>query len=93
MLRFRFRELLAEKERQEGRRITLKEVADSTGVSTNVLSNISSPTRSPVTNTAFYECLCRYFGVPLSDFAVMVPELGTEESTHVDVLYPNRRST
>jgi len=93
MLRFRFRELLAEKERTEERRIPLREVAEATGVSIHVLSNISSPVRSVVTNTAFLECICRYFGVSLSEFAVMIPELGAEESTHVDILYPNRKSS
>ena len=61
-IRFKLAELLLEKERQERRTIPWKEVADETGVSTSVLSNLSSRTRRHSTNTRYVEKLMQYFG-------------------------------
>ena len=91
MLRFRFRDLLAEKERQSGRRITLAEVSAETGISRKVLSNLTSPDREIVTNTAYVEAICRYFSCPVQELIVFYPEIEADESHHVDALYPNRK--
>ncbi|MEW6426196.1 MAG: helix-turn-helix transcriptional regulator [Bacillota bacterium] len=60
MIVLRFEELLREKERQEGRRITIKEVAKETGISRQTLTRLSDP-RGHVTNTAVLDRLCKYF--------------------------------
>ena len=61
-IRFKLAELLLEKERQERRTIPWKEVAEQTGISVSVLSNLASRTRRHSTNTRYVEQLMRYFG-------------------------------
>jgi DNA-binding Xre family transcriptional regulator len=92
MLRFRFRQLLMERERQAGRRIPLREVAETCGISVQVLSSLNSPDRSITTNSAFLECLCRFLHCELGELAYFDPPLGEEQSPHVDQLYPGRRA-
>jgi len=61
-IRFKLAELRLEKERQERRTIPWKEVAEQTGISVSVLSNLASRTRRHSTNTRYVEQLMRYFG-------------------------------
>lgn len=91
MLSFRFQDLLAEKSRRERRRISRAEVAEATGISVQVLSSLASPDRAIVTNSAFLEALCRFFGCTLDEFVVFDPPLGKKAATHIDELYPARR--
>lgn len=90
MLQFRLRELIAQKERELGQRITLRQVSEEIGISIQVLSSLNSPGRKIVTNTAYLEALCRYFGCMPNDLLILSPDLGSEESCHVDTLYPDR---
>jgi putative transcriptional regulator len=90
MLRFRIAELIAGKERAQGRRIPLGEVAEATGISTQTLSNLRSP-RAVVTNTAYAEALCRYFRCGIADLVEFDPPVGEGDLHHVDQLYPGRR--
>lgn len=92
MLRFRLPELLLEKERRENRRIGWREVSEETGISRQVLANLAARTRAAVTNTAYLEALCRYFGCHLQELVELVPPLG-QGSHHVDELYPDRRQS
>ena len=92
MLRIRLRELIHEREVREGRNIPLEDIFRKTGVSTAVLSNLRSLDRPIVTNTANVDALWRYFGCPIEEMFAPDPELGAEESCHVDELYPDRRS-
>lgn len=75
MIRFRLRERLADLEFQEGRRITLGEVAEATGITRTTLSRIAN-NRGYNTTTDNLDALCRYFGCGLSDIAeyVQTPE-------------------
>ncbi len=91
MIKFHFRELLIEKENQLGQRIPLREVSEATGISVQVLSSLASPSRQIVTNTAFVESICRYFACALSDLMEFDPGIDTEDSCHVDELYPERK--
>ncbi|MBL9164609.1 MAG: helix-turn-helix transcriptional regulator [Planctomycetaceae bacterium] len=91
MFRFHIRELLLEKERREGRRIPLTEVAEACGISKQVLSNLGSPVRAGVTNSANLESVCRYFRCRLEDLVTFDPPLEQEGPCHVDELYPDRR--
>ena len=91
MLRFRFQELLAQKSRRENRRITRAEIAEATGISIQVLSSLASPDRKIVTNTAFVESVCRYFGCKIDELIVFDPPQGEDAPVHIDRLYPRRR--
>jgi len=73
MIRYRIQELIAEKLFQDGRRITLKELADSTGISRVTLSKmVNQPGYSTLTD--HLDRLCRYFDCPLSALAEYVPD-------------------
>jgi hypothetical protein len=61
-IRFKLAELLLEKEREERRSIPWKEMADQTGISVSVLSNLASRTRRHNTNTRYVYQLMKYFG-------------------------------
>lgn len=90
MVQFRLRELLAAKERRDARRIPWREVSEATGISAQVLSSLTSPDRAVVTNTAFVEALCRYFGCTPNDL-LLLAETTEGDPCHVDQLYPDRR--
>jgi len=91
MFQFRLPELLLEKERREGRRVGWREVSEATGISRQVLANLAARNRPVVTNTAYLEALCRYFGCNVQELLELVPPIGVEVSSHVDELYPGRR--
>ena len=91
MIRFHFKELLAEKERKLNRRITRAELSRETGISQPVLSSLTSFSRQVVTNTAYVEALCRYFRCTPNDLMVLDPPIGDERTCHIDELYPSRR--
>lgn len=78
MIRFRIQELLAEKQFKEGRRVTLKELADATGISRVTLSKMVNQ-RGYGTLTDHLDRLCAYFNCKLSEMAEYVPdsEVGT----------------
>lgn len=80
---FRIRELLAEKSRMEGRRISLKDVAAATGITSQVLSKMNDP-RGYVTNTGYLEALCRYFGVSPAKLIMFDPPIETLRPTTGD---------
>lgn len=73
MLFIKIKEQIAAKSRREAAKIRLKDIAEATGISVQVLSNISSATHPAVTNTAFVEALCRYFGCELQDLLELSP--------------------
>ena len=77
MIRFRLRERLADLEFQEGRRITLGEVAEATGITRTTLSRIAN-NRGYNTTTDNLDALCRYFGCELGELAEYV-ESSAEE--------------
>lgn len=72
MIRFRIKELLAEKEFVEKRIISLTEVAQATGMNRMTLSRI---TNHPGTNTGTenVDRLCSYFGCKVSDLMEHIP--------------------
>jgi len=75
MIRFRLKELVAEKEFQEGRRVTLEEIAQATGINRTTLSRIAN-NRGYNTTTDNLDGLCRYFGCKLGDVAEYVEPPG-----------------
>lgn len=68
MIRFRLKELIAEKEFQEGRRITLEEIAKATDVHRTTLSKISNQ-KGYNTTTEVLDKLCDYFQISLGQLA------------------------
>ncbi len=60
MIRFRLKELIAEKEFSDGRRVTLDEIANEIGISRNTLSRIAN-NRGYNTTTDVIDRLCLFF--------------------------------
>lgn len=73
MIRFRLKELIAEKEFQEGRRVTIEEVSRETGIHRTTLSRISN-NKGYVTSTDVLDKLCAFFGVTTSDVALYIED-------------------
>ena len=73
MIRFRLKELMAEKEFRENRVVTLAEVADGTGIHRVTLSKIAN-NRGYHTSTELLDRLCAYFGCELGQVAVYIAE-------------------
>lgn len=74
MIRFRLKELLAEKEFQEKRKITLNEVAEKTGVNRTSLSKMQNPAMRHSTTTKSIDSLCQYFNCRVEEVMVYVQE-------------------
>jgi len=73
MIRFRFKELLAEKGFLERRIVTISEVAQATGINRMTLSKIANhPGYSTVTENL--DKLCNYFRCPLGSLAEHIPD-------------------
>ena len=72
MIRFKFQERLIAKGFQEGRRVTLDEVATATGIHRTTLSRLSNPLGSNITSDNL-DRLCHFFGCELSDLAEYLP--------------------
>lgn len=68
MIRFRLKELIAEKEFKENRVVTLAEVAEATGVHRVTLSKIAN-NRGYHTGTEILDKLCEYFGCTVGQIA------------------------
>jgi putative transcriptional regulator len=68
MLRIRFKELVAEKEFQENRRITLEEIAKVTGIHRTTLSKVSNH-KGYNTTIDVLDKLCEYFNVQIGELA------------------------
>ncbi|WP_445426667.1 MULTISPECIES: helix-turn-helix domain-containing protein [unclassified Alishewanella] len=74
MIVFRIKELVAEKEKKEIRKITLTEVSAATGVNRTSLSKMLNPASRHSTTTSAIEALCKYFDCRVEDLMVYVPE-------------------
>lgn len=72
MIRFRLKEMLAEKGFQENRRVTLDEVSRATGIHRTTLSKIANQ-RGYNTGTEQVDRLCAYFDCRVEDIVEYVP--------------------
>lgn len=73
MLRFRIKEMLAEKEFKERRVIPLLEVARKTNINRMTLSKLANhPGATTVSDNL--DKLCRYFDCQISDLVVYIPD-------------------
>lgn len=73
MIRFRLKELMADKGFRESRRVTFDEVARETGINRTTLSKIANQ-RGYNTTTDNLDALCRFFAVELGEVAQYVPD-------------------
>lgn len=71
MIRFKLRERIADKEFKEGRRITLIEVAEVTGIGRITLSRMLN--RGAVVRTDTLDKLCEYFGCRIEELVEYLP--------------------
>lgn len=71
MIRFRLKELIADKEFKENRRITFDEIAKATGVHRTTLSKIANQ-KGYNTTTEVLDKLCAYFDVQVDAVAEYV---------------------
>ncbi|MBD3820988.1 MAG: helix-turn-helix transcriptional regulator [Thiotrichales bacterium] len=73
MIRFKLKEVIAEKEFIEKRHITIKEVSDETGINRMTLSKIlNHPGHSTTTDNI--DKLCTFFNCKVEDLMVFIPE-------------------
>jgi len=66
MIRYRLRELIADKAFRDGKPVTISEIAEATGIARRVLSSIANK-RGYNTVTDNVDKLCRYFGCNVQD--------------------------
>lgn len=82
MIRFRLKELLADREFRERRVITMTEVAEATGINRMTLSKIANkPGYSTVTDNL--DKLCAYFNCGLGELGEYVPDARSVEEKDV----------
>lgn len=82
MIRFRLRELLAEKGFKERRIVTISEVAQETGINRMTLSKIANhPGYSTVTENL--DKLCNFFQCPLSALAEHIADANTPTAREI----------
>jgi DNA-binding Xre family transcriptional regulator len=73
MLRFKVKEMIAKKEFDDGRRITITEVAEGAGIHRVTLSKLINR-RGFSTGTDHLDGLCRYFNCKIEELVEYVPD-------------------
>lgn len=73
MLKFKFKQLLAEKEFKDGKAVSITEVAKATGINRMTLSKIANK-KGQSTVTDNLDKLCAYFECEISDLVEYVEE-------------------
>lgn len=73
MIRFKIQELIAQKHFESGKRVTLIEIAESTGINRMTLSRMIN-TRRYSTVTENLDKLCAYFDCKIEDIIEYVPD-------------------
>ncbi len=79
MLRFKLQELIAEKTFRDGKRVTLTELSEVTGINRVTLSKMINQ-RGYSTVTDSLDKLCDFFGCPIDQLVEHVPS--SEPSKH-----------
>lgn len=73
MLRYKLKELIADKEFKDRRRVLVQEIADATGIARNTLSKMLNQHGASV-RTDNLDRLCAYFGCPIEALVEYVPD-------------------
>lgn len=60
-MKFKLKELIAKKEIETGRRVTLKDISEELEISRSVLSRMANSRGDYSTQTKYIEKLCKYF--------------------------------
>ncbi len=76
MIIFRLKELIEAKAAWEGRKITMQDVSDETGVNRTSLIKMANPKYRHSTTTATIEILCDYFECSIADLMVYKSDKG-----------------
>lgn len=76
MIRFHIQSLLSEKQFQEGRRITLTELSEATGINRVTLSKMVNQ-KGYSTVTDHLDRLCKFFGCKVGDIAEYIEDEDT----------------
>lgn len=79
MLRYKLKELIAEKEFRERRRVTVQEVAEATGITRNTLSKMLNQHSTSVRSDNF-DRLCAYFGCRIEQLVEYVPGVSSSKT-------------
>lgn len=74
MIKYNLKELIAEKEFREKRRISLGEIAKEVGISRATLSKIANNKGHYSTKTEYVEKLCQYFKCTPGQFMTIIPD-------------------
>ncbi len=89
MLRFKLKERIADKEFHEGRRISLIEVANETGIGRITLSRMLN--RGSHVRSDTLDRLCTYFGCRIEELVEHVPDVVTSTAQPVRVKKGEKR--
>ncbi|RMH40005.1 MAG: helix-turn-helix domain-containing protein [Gammaproteobacteria bacterium] len=73
MIRYHLKELIAEKEFQTGKRLSLKEIADATGIHLSTLSRIANQ-KAPNTTIGNLEKICNFLNCKIQDLVEFLPD-------------------
>lgn len=73
MLRYKLKELTAEKEFHERRRVTIREIAEATGITRNTLSKMLNQHGASVRSDNL-DRLCAYFGCRIEQLVEHIPD-------------------
>lgn len=73
MLRFYLKRLIAEKELEWGKRISMSEISESTGIHVSTLSRLANH-KAVNTSSANIEALCDYFECRIQDLVEYIPD-------------------
>lgn len=73
MLRFKVKELIAKKEFEEGRRVTISEVAEAAGIHRMTLSKMINH-RGYNTGTENLDRMCAFFDCEVEDIVEYIPD-------------------
>lgn len=74
MIQFNFKQLVADKEFQEKRRISIKEISDKTNISRTTLSKIANSKGGYITSSENIEKLCKYFNITPDQLMTIIPD-------------------
>lgn len=73
MIRYKIRELVSEKSKREGRKITLSFLAEQVGIQSSAMSKIANNTGYHTSVTTI-EALCKFFDCKIEDILEYVPD-------------------
>ncbi len=74
MIKYNLKELIAKKEFQDKRHISISDVAKEVGISRPTLSKIANAKGTYSTKTEYIEKLCQYFECTLDEIMTILPD-------------------